>query len=54
MNFPDFHALTIPDWATTDAAKAFFMGFVFASFVVVFRVARRWFSRGLDPDNINE
>lgn len=44
MSF-DFSNIDLPDWATTDEAKAWFLGFVAMGMVRLFRAGLRWFKR---------
>jgi len=41
--FPDFSTYTFPLWVTSDAMKAFLMGFITGALVRIFRAALRWF-----------
>ena len=47
----DFTSISIPDWALTDEAKAWFLGFGMIAFVRIFRACLRWFKRaGVDAE----
>jgi len=43
--FPDFSTYEWAEWVTSDAMKAFLMGFAVGGLVIIFRAALRWFKR---------
>jgi hypothetical protein len=47
---PDFTTINFPSWATTDEAKAFFVFFVAACSIQLFRSGLRWFRAVSGPD----
>jgi len=50
--FPDFTSYTFPDWATTDAAKVWLMGFMGGALTYIIHAALQWFRRAGDPGEV--
>jgi len=44
----DFTTYTFPDWATSDAAQVFLMGFITGAMLQIFRAALGWFKAASD------
>jgi hypothetical protein len=42
---PDFTGYEFPEWATSDDAKAWFVGFVVGALVRLVKSGLRWFKR---------
>jgi len=47
---PDVTTFTLPSWATSQAAQAFFYGLAFAIVLRLVRIGIRWFSAVSGPD----
>jgi len=47
---PDFSNINFPAWASTNEAKAFFVFFVAACFIQLFRAGLRWFRSVSAPE----
>jgi len=50
----DFTEIEMPEWATSDEAKAFFLGLVFAVAVKLIRSLLRIALRALNPGDAHE
>jgi len=52
FDVPVIGPVTMPEWATTEEAACFFMGFATGAGIILFRAGLRWWKRADGGDRV--